>query len=211
MVKICRLMIEKGLHKRFRWLCNARVNLDLETMRVMKKAGCHLIIPGIESGSQEILNNIRKGTTIKQVHSYVENAKEAGLQIHACYMVGNKGETKETMQETLRLALELDTDTAQFYPLLPFPGTEAYSWAKENGYLRGGYTDYIKEDGTINCLLELPGITGEELVRFCDEARKKYYIRPKYIIHRIVMGIKDPSDMKRSLKAFSKIWKFLLK
>lgn len=210
-LEICRLIIKKGLHKRFRWLCNARVNLDLETMKAMKKAGCHLIIPGIESGSQEILNNIRKGTTIDQVHRYVENAKKAGLQIHACYMVGNKGETRETMQETLRLALELDTDTAQFYPLLPFPGTEAYFWAKENGYIRGGYTDYIKEDGTINCLLELPGLTADELVRFCDEARKKYYMRPKYIMRRIIMGIKDPSDMKRSIKAFSKIWKFLLK
>ena len=210
-LEICRLIMEKGLHKRFRWLCNARVNLDLETMKAMKKAGCHLIIPGIESGSQEILNNIRKGTTIKQVHSYVENAKKAGLQVHACYMVGNKGETKETMQETLRLALELDTDTAQFYPLLPFPGTEAYFWAKENGYIRGGYTDYVKEDGTINCLLELPGLTGEELVRFCDEARKKYYMRPKYIMHRIIMGIKDPSDMRRSIKAFLNIRKYLFK
>ncbi len=210
-MEICRLMINKRLNKRFRWLCNARVNLDLETMQLMKEAGCHLIIPGIESGSQEILNNIRKGTTLKQVHDYVENAKTAGLQIHACYMVGNKGETKETMQETLRLALELDTDTAQFYPLLPFPGTEAYYWAKENGYIRGGYTDYVKEDGTINCLLELPGITGEEMVRFCDEARKKYYMRPSYIAHRLKMGLKDPSDLKRSVKAFSRIWKFLIK
>ena len=210
-LEICELMIKKRLNKRFRWLCNARVNLDLETMQAMKKAGCHLIIPGIESGSQEILNNIRKGTTLKQVHEYVENAKKAGLQIHACYMVGNKGETKATMRETLRLALELNTDTAQFYPLLPFPGTEAYFWAKENGYIRGGYSDYVKEDGTINCLLELPGITGEEMVRFCDEARKKYYMRPSYIAYRLKMGLKDPSDLKRSVKAFSRIWKFLIK
>ena len=208
---ICRMMISKGLSKRFRWLCNARVNLDLETMKLMKKAGCHLIIPGIESGNQDILNNIRKGTTLAQVHDYVDNAKKAGLQIHACYMVGNKGETKATMQETLRLALELDTDTAQFYPLLPFPGTEAYLWAKENGYIRGGYSDYVKEDGTINCLLELPGITGEEMVRFCDDARKKYYMRPSYIAHRLKMGIKDPSDLKRSIKALSRIWKYLIR
>lgn len=210
-MEICRLMTEKGLDKRFRWLCNARVNLDLETMKAMKAAGCHLIIPGIESGSQEILNNIKKGTNLKLIHEYVKNAKIARLQIHACYMVGNKGETKETMKETLRLALELKTDTAQFYPLLPFPGTEAYYWAKSNGYIHGGYTDYVKEDGTINCLLELPGITGEEMVKFCDDARRKYYLRPSYIWHRIVMGIKDPADLKRSLKAFKNIKKFLLK
>lgn len=210
-LEICRLMTEKGLHKRFRWLCNARVNLDLETMKAMKAAGCHLIIPGIESGNQQILKNIKKGTTLEQIHAYVKNAKKAGLQIHACYMVGNQGETKETMQETLRLALELNTDTAQFYPLLPFPGTEAYYWAKQNGYIHGSYSDYVKEDGTINCLLELPGISGEEMVKFCDDARKKYYMRPSYIAHRIVMGIKDPADLRRSIKAFGNFKKFLFK
>lgn len=180
-------------------------------MRIMKKAGCHLIIPGIESGSQEILNNIRKGTNLKQIHDYVKNAKKAGLMVHACYMVGNKGETKETMQETLRLALELNTDTAQFYPLLPFPGTEAYNWAKSNGYIHGSYRDYIKEDGTINCLLELPNLTSEEMVKFCDDARKKYYWRPKYIAHRLWIGLRDPADLKRSLKAFGNFKKYLFK
>lgn len=210
-IKICELMIEKKLDKRFRWLCNARVNLDLETMKAMKKAGCHLIIPGIESGSQEILKNIHKGTNLDQVHNYVKNAKKAGLMVHACYMVGNQGETKETMQQTLRLALELNTDTAQFYPLLPFPGTEAYAWANSNGYIHGTYTDYIKEDGTINCLLELPGLTGEEMVKFCDDARKKYYWRPRYIAHRLWMGVRNPEDLKRSIKAFGNFKKYLFK
>ena len=207
--EICNMMIEKRLNKRFRWLCNARVNLDLETMKLMKKAGCHLIIPGIESGSQEILKNIQKGTTLKQVHRYIEDAKKAGLMVHACYMVGNQGETKETMKETLNLALELNTDTAQFYPLLPFPGTKAYLWAKSNGYIHGDYSDYVKEDGTINCLLELPGLSGEEMVRFCDDARKKYYWRPKYILHRLWVGLKDPSDLWRSIKAFMNLRKYL--
>lgn len=210
-IKICELMIEKGLNKRFRWLCNARVNLDYETMKAMRKAGCHLIIPGIESGSPEILKNIHKGTTLKQVHEYVKNAKKAGLMVHACYMVGNQGETKDTMEETLKLAFELNTDTVQFYPLLPFPGTEAYMWAKTNGYIHGTYSDYVKEDGTINCLLELPGLSGEEMVKFCDEARKKYYWRPSYIAHRLWVGIRNPEDFKRSLKAFKNFKKYLFK
>ncbi|MDO4509723.1 MAG: radical SAM protein [Lachnospiraceae bacterium] len=210
-IEICDLLIERGLNKRFRWLCNARVNLDLETMKKMKQAGCHLIIPGIESANQQILNNIKKGTTVNQVVEYVANAKKAGLLVHACYMVGNNGETPQTMQETLNLALKLNTDTAQFYPLLPFPGTEAYFWAKENGYIKGGYEDYVKEDGTINSLLELPNITSEEMVKFCDDARKKYYLRPRYIMHRIWVGLRDPEDLKRSLKAFGKIKKFLFK
>lgn len=210
-LKICQLLIEKGLHKRLKWLCNARVNLNYETMKAMKAAGCHLIIPGIESGSQQILNNIKKGTTLKLIEDYIANAKKAGLMVHACYMVGNNGETKETMEETFQLALRLNTDTAQFYPLLPFPGTEAYDWAKTNGYIKGGYADYVKEDGTINCVLELPNITSQEMVDFCDNARKRYYFRPRYIAHRLWVGLRNPDDLKRSLKAFSSLKKFLLK
>lgn len=210
-VEICNLLIERGLHKKLRWLCNARVNLDYDTMVLMKKAGCHLIIPGIESGSQEILNNIRKGTTLAQVKQYMADAKRAKIKVHACYMVGNKGETKETMQQTLDLAMRLKADTAQFYPLLPFPGTEAYAWAKENGYIKGDYSDYVKEDGTINCLLELPEISAEEMVQFCDDARKKYYWRPSYIAHRLRVGLTDPEDLKRSIKAFGRIKDFLIK
>ena len=210
-VEICNLLIERGLHKKLRWLCNARVNLDYDTMVLMKKAGCHLIIPGIESGSQEILNNIRKGTTLAQVEQYMADAKRAKIKVHACYMVGNKGETKETMQQTLDLAMRLKADTAQFYPLLPFPGTEAYAWAKENGYIKGDYSDYVKEDGTINCLLELPEISAEEMVQFCDDARKKYYWRPSYIAHRLRVGLTDPEDLKRSIKAFGRIKDFLIK
>lgn len=209
--EICQLLIERGLHKRLSWLCNARVNLDYETMKLMKQAGCRLIIPGIESGSEEILRNIKKGTNLKLIREYVKNAKRAGLLVHACYMVGNEGETRETMEETLRLALELNADTAQFYPLLPFPGTEAYAWAKKNGYITGRYDEYVKEDGTINCVLNLPNLSGEEMVRFCDDARKKYYLRPSYILHRLWMGLTDPEDLKRSVKAFKKIWKFLVK
>ena len=210
--EICELLIETGLNKRFKWLCNARVNtLDLETMKLMKKAGCRLVIPGIESGTQEILDNIKKGTTIKEIREYIKNTKKAGLLVHACYMVGNQGETKETMQKTLELALELNTDTAQFFPLIPYPGTEAYEWNKSRGYIKYGYSEYCKEDGTHNCVLDLPGISGEEMVKFCNDARKKYYLRPGYILHRLVMGLKDPNDLKRSLKAFGQFKKYLFK
>ena len=147
---ICQLLIEKGINKRLKWLCNARVDLDYDTMLLMKKAGCRTIIPGIESGSQQILDNIHKGTRVEQFYQYVANAKKAGLLIHACYMVGNQGETRETMAQTLKLALELNTDTAQFFPLIPYPGTEAYEWAKQNGYIEMDYTKYCLPDGSHN-------------------------------------------------------------
>jgi len=210
-IEICNLLIEKKLNKKIKWLCNARVNLDLETMKIMKAAGCRLIIPGIESGNQTILNNIKKGTKVEQFYSYVRNAKKAGLLIHACYMVGNNGETKETMNDTLELALKLNTDTAQFFPLIPYPGTEAYSWAKENNYIEKNYSNYCKNDGTHNTVLNLPGLSAEEMVSFCNYARKKYYLRFSYILHRVFVGITNPEDLKRSIKAFTSLKKYLFK
>lgn len=207
--EICDLLIERGLNKRLRWLCNARVNLDLDTMRRMKKAGCRLIIPGIESGSQQILDNIKKGTRVEQFYDYVANAKKAGLLIHACYMVGNQGETRQTMQDTLELALKLNTDTAQFFPLIPYPGTGAYEWARSNGYIETDYAKYCLPDGTHNTVLSLPGLPAEEMVRFCNMARKKYYLRPRYILHRLRVGLTSPSDLKRSLKAFGRLRHYL--
>lgn len=210
-LEICRLLVQRGLNKRLKWLCNARVNIDLETMQAMKKAGCHLVIPGFESYNQEILNNIKKGSTLKLIDEYVENAKKAGLMIHARYMVGNKGETKQTMENTLQAALRFKTDTAQFFPLIPYPGTEAYAWAKSNGYITGKYEDYLQEDGTLNCVLNTPELSAKELVDFCAYARKKYYLRPWYIAHRLWKGICDPEDLKRSLKAFWRLKDSLLK
>jgi radical SAM superfamily enzyme YgiQ (UPF0313 family) len=209
--EICELLIAKKLYKRLQWLCNARVDLTYEMMALMKKAGCRLIIPGIESGRQEILDNIRKGTKIAQIYEYVKNAKKAGLLVHACYMVGNQGETKGSMMDTLKLAKRLNTDTAQFFPLIPYPGTEAYEWAQSNGYITSNYTDYCKEDGSHNTVLHLPDISTTEMVDFCNYARRKYYLRPKYILHRLWLGIKKPADLRRSLKAFNNFKKYLLK
>ena len=209
--QICNLLVENGLNKKLKWLCNARVNLDYETMALMHRAGCGLIIPGIESGNQNILNNIQKGTKIEQFLPYVQNAKKAGLRIHACYMVGNQGETKDTMLDTLRLALKLNTDTAQFFPLIPYPGTRAYEWAQSNGYITTVYENYCREDGTHNTVLNLPNLSSTEMVEFCDYARRKYYLRFSYILHRLYVGLTNFNDFKRSLKAFWKLKSYLFK
>ena len=206
----CSLIREKGFNKKIRWMCNSRVTLDYDTMVEMKKAGCRLLLPGFESGSQQILNNIKKGTKVEQFKPFVDNARKAGMQVHGCFIVGNKGETRETMNETLRVALTLKLDTAQFYPLMPFPGTEAYDWAVSQGYLSGKYTDYLKEDGNHNTSMHIDDISADELVEFCNYCRRRFYLRPWYIGHRLWMSVKSIDDMKRSLKAFGRFKEFLI-
>ena len=69
----------------------------------------------------------------------------------------------------------------------------------------------MNEDGTHNTVLNEDGLSSKEMVDFCNYARKKYYLRPGYIMHRIISGLTDFEDLKRSLKAFGKLWKYLIK
>jgi radical SAM superfamily enzyme YgiQ (UPF0313 family) len=209
---ICELLIERGVHKKLHWWANTRVTLDFETMTLMKKAGCRLVIPGFESGDQTILNNIKKGITLEQSRRYVQDAQRAGLLVHGCFMVGNKGETLATMEKTLEFALATNPDTAQFFPLIPYPGTEAFEWAKKNGNLSTlDYSQWLTEDGLHQCVVNLPGVTSKELVSFCDEARKRYYLRPRYILRKLKQIILSTNERKRTLKSFRQFQKFLLR
>jgi anaerobic magnesium-protoporphyrin IX monomethyl ester cyclase len=208
--EICRLLIERGLHKKLNWWANTRVTLDLEMMSLMKQAGCRLIIPGFESGDQSILKNINKGITLEQSRRYVRAAQQSGLLVHGCYMVGNKGETRQTMQKTLDFALETNPDTAQFLPLIPYPGTEAFQWAKENGYLStNDFSKWVTEDGLHQCVVNLPDIPSSELVAFCDHARRKYYFRPLYLLRKLNQALWSSQERRRTLKSFRQFWKFL--
>ena len=94
---------------------------------------------------------------------------------------------------------------------MPFPGTEAYDWAVSQGYLSGKYTDYLKEDGNHNTSMHINDISAEELVEFCNYCRRKFYLRPWYIGHRLYMSVKSFDDMKRSLKAFGRFKDFLIR
>ena len=209
--EICRLLIEKGINKKLQWMANARVTLDYETMVAMHKAGCRLLLPGFESGNQQILNNIKKGTKVEQFKPFVDNARKAGMEVHGCFIFGNRGETRETMKETLNVALTLKLDSAQFYPLMPFPGTEAYEWAVTQGYMSGKYTDYLQEDGNHNTAFHFGDVTADELVEYCNYCRRRFYLRPWYIGHRLWKGLKDPDDLLRALKSFGRFKEFLFR
>lgn len=207
---ICNLLIERGLHKKMHWWANTRVSLDGETMKLMKKAGCRLTIPGFESGDQKILNGIRKGTKVEQTERYVANAKKAGLLVHGCFMVGNKGETAETVKKTVDFAILNNPDTAQFFPLIPYPGTEAFEWAKENNYLTTlDYSKWVTEEGLHQNVLDRPDLPVESISAICDEARRKFYLRPQYLVRKLWQTLVLKEERRRTLKSFGQFRKFL--
>lgn len=209
--KICKLLISKGINKKVKWWANTRVNLDLETMKLMKKAGCRLIIAGFESGAQELLNNMRKGITLEQSRKFAENARKVGLLVHGCFMFGFPGETRETIRQTIEFAKELKPDTAQFFPLIPYPGTEAYAWAKKNGYLISeDFSEWLTPEGRHRTVISLPNLTNEYLYDACNQARKEFYMRKDYIFYKLKQCILHPSEAKRTLKSGKTFFKYAL-
>jgi radical SAM superfamily enzyme YgiQ (UPF0313 family) len=192
------------------WSANSRADVDFETLTRMKKANCRLLCVGFESGDQEVLNNIKKSLTLNKIRQFCKNAKKAGIMIHGCFMVGNKGETRETLEKTLRLAKELDPDTAQFFPIMVYPGTEAFEYFNAQGWVTSqNYREWITKDGLHSSVVSNPGLSYEELVAFCNRARREFYLRPKYILTKGLQIIAHPGEAKRIIKAFLTFYKYL--
>lgn len=199
--EIARLVKQEGVT--LPWFANIRVNVDYETLAALKEAGLRQCATGFESGDKDVLINMRKGQTLEQQKKFMENARKLGILVHGCFMVGFPGETKETLEATLQLAMDLDPDSAQFYPVMPYPGTGAYKWASENGYINtDNFDEWLDSDGGHACVLDLPGLTSQDLIAFCEEALRRFHFRPKYMARKAVQAITDPKEGIRSVNAF---------
>ena len=195
------------------WIANSRADIDLETLKALKKANCRLLCVGFESGDQKVLDAMKKKLKVDTAKEFSKNAKKAGVLVHGCFIVGNPEETKETLETTLEYAKDLTPDTAQFFPIMVYPGTTAYDWAKENNYLVSeDFSMWNTEDGLHNCMVSRPGLTNRELVDFCDRARTDFYLRPGYILYRLKRLILHPiEDGPRILKSFKIFARFLIR
>jgi radical SAM superfamily enzyme YgiQ (UPF0313 family) len=208
-VEFCKELIRRNI--KIKWYCNVRVDLKYDTMKWMKKAGCVLVTVGYESANRDILKNIDKKITPKMILEFSHNTRKAGLLVHGCFMAGNRGETRETLEESLQLSLKMMDDTMQFFPLMVYPGTKDYEWAKREGLLTiKDFSDYVTEDGCHNSVLKMPDMDSNQIREWCDYARRRYYLRPKYIAYKISQQIKKPSEIRRTVKATRRFVKFLI-
>lgn len=195
---------------KIKWYCNVRVDLKYETMKWMRKAGCVLVTVGYESANQKILDNINKKITREMILEFSKNTKKAGLLVHGCFMAGNRGDTRETLRESLKLSLKLMDDTMQFFPLMVYPGTADYEWARESGLMTAkSYSDYVTEDGNHNSVMKMPDMSSDEITQWCDHARRCYYLRPRYMLYKLIQQIARPSEFRRTFRATKRFIKFL--
>jgi len=170
-----------------RWSCNARATLDYETMRIMKSAGCRLIDVGYESGSDQILKNIKKGVTTADTKAFTVDAKRAGLKILGDFIFGLPEETEDTIKQTIQFIKEIKPDMLQIAVATPIPGTEFYQWISDNGYLvESDSTKTIDEHGFQRPVISYPNLSSDDLVCAVESALKEYYFSASFA--RIAMG-----------------------
>jgi anaerobic magnesium-protoporphyrin IX monomethyl ester cyclase len=182
---ICRLLIEEGLNT-VPWVTIHGIradNTDLELFQLMKQAGCKRVGFGVESGNQRVLDIIKKGQTIDDVRQAFANARQAGLQTIGFFIFGLPGENEETMEDTIKLALELDPDLANFMIAAPYPGTALYNMVLEEGDLFShDWSDFAIHDNKAR--FAIGDVTADLVERKWHEAYRRFYLRPSRLLRK---------------------------
>jgi len=183
-VELCNEIIVRKLN--VSWVCNSRVDkVDLELLRLMKRAGCWMIGYGIESGNQSILSASGKGTTVEQIEGAISLAKLAGLEVTGHVIFGLPGETMESGLKTVGWLKKLKLDFIQVYCAVPWPSTPLYKIAREKGWLKSQKWELYEQN---NCIMDMGTITPKQVEHLRKLAMLKFYL-----------------SFKRSWKILSKI------
>jgi radical SAM superfamily enzyme YgiQ (UPF0313 family) len=194
---VCRKIMEDKLD--ITWSCFSRVNtVDEETLGMMKAAGCHQVMYGIESADHGILRNINKRIDLDQATEIIRVTHRIGINVRSAFMLGNPGETEETIQRTIDYAKTTNSDFAVFNITTPFPGSAMFDWADQNGYLIT--KDWSKYD-LATIVMRLPTIEPEVVEKYYRKAYRKFYLRLTYIMRRF-FRIRSWADIKMNYFAF---------
>lgn len=177
---ICEELLRRNI--RIRWQGPTRVDcVDREMLFLMKRAGCHTLRYGIESGNQDTLDRMGKGTTLRQIRDAVKWTKEAGLEIMAYFMIGYIDETEEAMTDTINFAKEIDPDGAIFSIGTPLPNTELFQRAVEKGLIDPGYW----KDFVTGRRYDRAPYLVNDAEKWARKALWSFYFRPRYIVKRL--------------------------
>ncbi len=183
------------------WSCNSRANLDYDTIRELRNGGLRLLLVGYESGNEQILKNIRKGVSKEQMRRFTEACHKAGVLVHGTFVLGLPVESRETIEESIRFAQELDVFSIQVSLAAPYPGTELYEQAKRNGWFADKKdTSIVHNTGFQESSLEYPGLTKEEIFEAVERFYHRWYFRPRPILRILETMLEDKEVCVRRLR-----------
>ncbi|MEJ2377097.1 MAG: hopanoid biosynthesis associated radical SAM protein HpnJ [Pseudolabrys sp.] len=191
------------------WSCNAKANVPRETLKVMRDNGLRLLLVGYESGNQQILHNIKKGMRIEVAKRFTRDCHDLGITIHGTFIMGLPGETKDTIQETIRFAKEINPHTLQVSLAAPYPGTFLYNQARENGWLDTDNAELIDEHGVQVAPLHYPHLSHNEIFHSVEEFYSKFYLRAPKIASIVSEMALSPEMLKRRMREAVEFFGFL--
>jgi hopanoid biosynthesis associated radical SAM protein HpnJ len=204
--------IARGLgHLGLTWSCNAKANVPWDTLKVFKDNGLRLLLVGYESGNQQILINIKKGLRVDRARRFAADCRELGITVHGTFILGLPGETRETIEETIRFAREVNPHTIQVSVAAPYPGTELHRQAVANGWLPGdddGAT-LVSERGTQLAALSYPHLGHTEILDSVDAFYRRFYFRAGKLAEMSAELFRRPDMAARRLREGSEFVRFL--
>jgi anaerobic magnesium-protoporphyrin IX monomethyl ester cyclase len=178
-IDLCKMILAENL--KMKWAANSRVDtVDEETLLWMKKAGCWMVAYGIESGSQVVLNNVKKGITLEQIENTIRVSHKAGIKNWGYFVMGLPGETEETIKETIAFAKKLPLDYVNFAVGTPYPGTDFYEEALRERWLKGEPWEGF--DQNYAALVEYPNMPAQKILKGIKKAYFSWYTRPSVIL-----------------------------
>lgn len=184
--KFCKALLKEKIG--VIWSCPNGVrldSLDLDLLRLMKKAGCYSLAVGIESGSQKVLSDMGKGLKLSTVKKIVPLIKKADIRVQGDFIIGYPSETVEDVNKTIKLSLELPLDRAAFSLYQPLPGSKSYSELAKQGYVVPGNISWdLLDYSKVN--YEHPNISVKKLLNLQRKAIVLFYLRPKVFLKFIL-------------------------
>ncbi len=188
---LCQKIIDSGL--KITWSANTRADTaDLEMAKKMYESGCRLVSIGVESGSQYILDKIGKRITLNQIRETVNIFKKAKIRIYNYFVIGLPWENEDTVEETIRFAIELDSDFISFYTATPLPGTRFFNYAKENNLLD---KDTSFENAYFYPAVNTHFLSKDRVFELHKQAIRRFYLRPLYIL-KMLSRIRSLTEIK---------------
>ncbi|KGF73874.1 radical SAM protein [Neosynechococcus sphagnicola sy1] len=189
------------------WSCNARANLDYDTLKQLRDNGLRLLLVGFESGNQEILNRIKKGIKLEGAREFMRNCRKLGIIVHGTFILGLPIETQETVEETIRFAREINPHTIQVSIAAPYPGTELYEQAKANKWFASDAL--VANSGIQTSTLQYPDISSAEIEDAVERMYRQFYFRPQKILSILQEMVVDRRVLVRRMREGVEFFSYL--